>query len=226
MVRVPSSDSRSFMSCTHTRPSPVESVTGNAKSLGLSDARTLARRIAFSVAEGGGPLRSARLNGARALLGNSRTFVNEHSRLKNKSWKQARDLVQRNAIPRLGNLPANAVTREDVKKMFASIKSPTTANRTPTTVSAIFTFAIKETPSRLIPARHSTRTHIRARPRPIGEQLREVWPILRDQYPALALVLVTGQRIWRGLSPAPRARRRWLVEFAWRTGSFDKFAGN
>jgi len=72
-------------------------------------------------------------------------YVNEWAKRRNKSWKRTDDLVRKHLCTKWGNLPADAITRADVKMLMAGLlATPTQANRVKAAASAIFTWAIKE----------------------------------------------------------------------------------
>jgi hypothetical protein len=70
-------------------------------------------------------------------------YVEEYAK-KNKSWRQAKNLIDRNLIPRWGKLKAAAITRADVKSAIGKIEAPIVANQTPAAASAVFNWAIRE----------------------------------------------------------------------------------
>ena len=72
------------------------------------------------------------------------SYVEQHAKKHNKSWKQADALVRRYALPRWGKLQASTITRGDVKALMARIEAPMLANQTLAAVSAIFTWAVSE----------------------------------------------------------------------------------
>src|SRR6266446_4804931 len=96
---------------------------GNAASIGLADARKLAGRIMFQVAEGKDP-HAERIagRGKGTFEELAARYFNEHAKKKNRSWKQSDTLVRRYLLPRWAKL--TSVTRHDVECMFASIEAP------------------------------------------------------------------------------------------------------
>jgi hypothetical protein len=116
-----------------------------ASSIELKSARKLAGRILFQVAEGKDP------QAERKAERNSGTFeelatryVEEYSKIENKSWRQADALVRRHLFPKWAKMSAANITRGDVKAVKAGIESPTVANQTLAAASAIFSWAIVE----------------------------------------------------------------------------------
>jgi hypothetical protein len=118
---------------------------GNVDVISLADARKLAARVLLEAATGKDPAAEKRASRSAATFAElAARDVNEHAKLKNKSWKQADALVARNLVPRWGKLPASTITTADVKAMMTRCASLTVANQTLTAASAIFTWAIKE----------------------------------------------------------------------------------
>ena len=57
-------------------------------------------------------------------------YREEWSKRRNKSWKQADDLVGRHLLPRWGHVRAKEITRADVRAAIGAIKAPIVANQT------------------------------------------------------------------------------------------------
>ena len=80
---------------------------GSADAIGLADARRLAGRVMFQVAEGKDPAadrKAARSKGTFEEL--AARYVERYARRKNKSWKQADALVHSKLLPRWAKLQA------------------------------------------------------------------------------------------------------------------------
>jgi integrase len=78
---------------------------GDARLIGLADARRLAARIMLDVAEGKDPAterKAERLAGTFADL--AEQYVELHAKRHNKSWRQAGVLVRKHLLPRWGKL--------------------------------------------------------------------------------------------------------------------------
>jgi len=118
----------------------------------------------------------------------------------NKSWRQARALVERFLIPPWGKLLAAEIRRGDVKHMMASIEAPIVANQTLAATSAIFTWAIREEFGGLTenPCKLVQRNETRSRERVLSEsELPPFWAEFEKAGvagAALKLILLTGQR--------------------------------
>ena len=112
--------------------------------IGIADARKLASRIMFQVAEGTDPQAIKRAARSAGTFDDIADRYLEFAKRKNKSWRQADSLVQKHLRPKWGKLPAANISRSDVKAMMARIKAPIVANQTLAAASAIYSFAIKE----------------------------------------------------------------------------------
>ena len=89
---------------------------GNADAIGLADARKLAHRIMFAVAEGKDPAAEKKAERSKGTFEELATrYIEEHAKRRNRSWKQADALVRRHLIPRWGKLQAADISRSDVK---------------------------------------------------------------------------------------------------------------
>ena len=175
---------------------------GNADSIGLADARKLASRVLFQVAEGKDPAaerKAERNRGTFAEL--AQRYVEEHAKRNNKSWKQADALVRKYLIPRWSKLPASDIARSDVRAMMASIAAPITANQTLASASAIFGWAIKQEIGGITinPCHGVSRNATSSRERVLlDSEIPKFWAAFDDagllQGTALKLILLTGQR--------------------------------
>lgn len=117
----------------------------NVRDIGLAEARKLASAAMYQVAQGKDPAaerKADRSNGTFQDL--AAQYVDRYAKRNNKSWKQAEALVQSFLLPKWGKLQASAITRSDVRTLFAKMHSPTTANQTLAAASAIFSWAIRE----------------------------------------------------------------------------------
>src|ERR1019366_3036735 len=109
------------------------------------DARKLAHRIMFAVAEGKDPAAKKKAERSKGTFEELATrYVEEHAKRRNRSWKQADALVHKHLLPRWGKLKATDVARSDVKAMMTRIAAPIVANQVLAAASAIFSWAIRE----------------------------------------------------------------------------------
>ena len=93
---------------------------GAADAIALSDARKLAARVMFAVAEGKDPAAERKADRSRGTFEElAARYVAEYAKKNNKSWKQAETLVRRYLVPRWGKLQAADISRADVKSAMA-----------------------------------------------------------------------------------------------------------
>ncbi|MGE3160105.1 MAG: tyrosine-type recombinase/integrase [Xanthobacteraceae bacterium] len=191
---------------------------GNAGSIGLSDARRLAGRIMFQVAEGKDP---AAERAALRIAGSFEELADryrEHAMKRNRSWKQADKLVRRYLLPRWGKLRAADISRSDVKALFAQIEAPILANQVLAAASAIFAWAIREEVGGIIvnPCTLVERNDTRSRERVLADSdVPLFWQAFDDagliRGTALKLILLTGQRP----GEVAHMRREHIVDGWW-----------
>ena len=93
---------------------------GNARAITLADARKLASKILYQVAEGADPHADRRaLRGRGSFEQVAGRYVEEYAKKKNKSWRQADALVRRYLLPRWARLDIGNIKRADVKAAMA-----------------------------------------------------------------------------------------------------------
>jgi integrase len=166
---------------------------GDARSIGLADARRLAARVVLDVIEGRDPVaerKAERNSGSFADLASQ--YVELWARKHNKSWKGTEKLVARYLLPRWGKIKASAITRAAVRDMMLRIEAPITANQVLASASAIFTWAVKQEIVAINPCHGVDRNPTNDRERVLADgEVATLWPRLD---PALKLILLTGQR--------------------------------
>ena len=81
---------------------------GNAKAIGLSDARTLAAEAMLAVAKGSDPAAEKKAERGAGTFAELAARYVEHAKKKNKSWAQGARLVERYATPRWGKCSTSA----------------------------------------------------------------------------------------------------------------------
>jgi integrase len=187
-------------------------------SIGLSDARTLARRVLFQVAEGKDPQserQAQREVGTFAKL--HQRYVTEHAQKRNKSWKQADALVRKHLLPIWGRMAARDIKRTDVKAMMGKIKAPMVANQVLAAASAVFTWGVKMEVLTFNPCHNVDRNKTKSRERVLSDsELPRFWAACDNvdfiAGRALRLILLTGQR------PGEVSHMRWEhIEDGWWT---------
>ncbi len=182
----------------HGRPRWVH--LGDVAAIGLSDARLLASRIMFQVAEGKDPLAERKAERGKGTFEELATqYVERYAKRRNKSWKQADALVRRRLIPKWGKLPAADISRTDVKNLISKIEAPITANQTLAAASAIFTWAIKEEIIKVNPCHLVERNETKSRERILSDgEIPQFWTAFDDaglmRSMALKMILLSGQR--------------------------------
>jgi integrase len=173
---------------------------GNAAAIDLSDARKLAHRIMFAVAEGKDPAAEKKAEHSKGTFEELATrYVEEHAKRRNRSWKQADALVRRHLLPRWGKLQAASITRSDVKTSIAKISAPIVANQTLAAASALFNWAIREGIVTVNPCALVERNETKTRERVLSDsEIPTFWKAFDDAglvtSTALKLILLTGQR--------------------------------
>lgn len=127
--------------------------------------------------------------------------MEEHAKRRNRSWRKARRLVERFAQP-LWDHPAKTVSRSDVKAVISKIKAPFTANATLASLSAVFSFGVREGVVEANPCQGISKNPVRSRERvATDDELRRLWSVLSStvnqwtvEFAVLKLALLTGQR--------------------------------
>jgi len=174
---------------------------GAADAIALADARKLAAELMLRVLKGEDPQTEKRAKrGAGTFAELAERYLEQHAKKRNKSWKQADALIRRNVLPRWGKLPADAVTRADVKALMRSMEeAPITANQTLAAVSAIYSWTMREEILLNNPCKLVKGNPTRDRERILSaSEIPAVWSAFDDAGPivgaALKLILLLGQR--------------------------------
>ncbi len=175
---------------------------GHADAIALSDARKLAGRVMFQVAEGKDPQadrKAERSTGTFAEL--DTRYVEEYAKKHNKSWLRTDNLVKKHLIPRWGKLPAADITRSDVKSLVSAIAAPVVANQVLASASAIFAWAIRQEVGgiKINPCLGVDRNATSDRERILSDsELVKFWNAFDQatllKSTALKIILLTGQR--------------------------------
>jgi integrase len=174
---------------------------GAADAVSLADARKLAAELMLRVIKGEDPAadkRAARGTGTFADLASR--YLEQHAKKRNKSWKQGDATIRRYVLPHWGKLPAESITRADVKAMMRRLENiPSAANQTLAAVSAVFTWAMREEILPNNPCKLVQGNPTRSRERILSAtEIPAVWPAFDDAGPivgtALKLILLLGQR--------------------------------
>jgi integrase len=173
----------------------------DAAAVGLADARLLASRVMFQVAEGKDPQAERRAARGADTFEDLATRYRKYSETKNKSWKQADALVRRHLLPRWSKLKAADISRSDVKTTMARITAPIVANQVLAAASAIFSWAIREEfgSIKFNPCHGVERNATKSRERVLSDsEIPKFWSAFEDanfvRGMALKMILFTGQR--------------------------------
>jgi integrase len=172
---------------------------GAADAIGLSDTRRLAAKVMLAVAEGKDPAAERRAQRGEGTFEQLADRYLEHAKRKNRSWPQARTLVERFLLPRWGKLPAADIRRTDVQALLAAITAPVVGNQTLAAASAIFTWAIREDIVKDNPCRLVERNATRSRERVLSAaEIPLFWSAFDSAGlvagTALKTILLLGQR--------------------------------
>jgi integrase len=171
---------------------------GKIGKIGLKDARRLALKAMLAVAEGKDPAAEKKAERGAGTFAELAARYVEHAKTVNKSWAQGARLVARYATPRWAKLQASSLARADVKGMLAHIEAPVLQNQVLASVSAVFSWAVREeilpvNPCKLVP-RNATRSRERVLS---ASELPRFWTAFGQAGPegaALKTILLTGQR--------------------------------
>lgn len=174
---------------------------GDADALALSDARKKVRALRVLVDGGTDPQADKaahRSSGSFADL--ARRYVEDYAQRKNKSWEQAHTLVHRYAMQRLGMVAASTIRRDDIEGVLAKIDKPILRNQVLSSLSAIFSWALKKQIGGVSvhPCKGIDRSEAQSRERVLSDsELPKFWAAF-DQAGAagiaLKLILLLGQR--------------------------------
>ena len=192
---------------------------GDARSIGIKDARVMAAETMLSVdKDDKDPAAERRAERGKGTFEELAARYLEHAKKKNKSWKQAEFLVRRYLLPKWGKLQVGAIGRADVKRVHEKIKAPALANQVLAAASAIFSWAAEEeiiaanaNPCRLV-KRNPTQTRER---RLSDTEITKFWKAFDDaglvRSTALKTILLTGQRP----GEVSHMRREHIVDGWW-----------
>jgi integrase len=173
---------------------------GDANAIGLANARTFAAEAMLAVARGKDPAAEKRAErGAGTLADLAERYVELFAKKKNRSWEQADDLIRRNVLPRWGKLQAASITRADVRTLMSRIEAPILANQVLASLSAVYSWAVKQEILASNPCRGVDRNKTRSRERILADsEVPKVWAAFDGAglvaSTALKMVLLTGQR--------------------------------
>jgi integrase len=175
---------------------------GNARAIGLAEARKLASEVMYRVAKGEDPAADKRAERTAGTFEELATkYVDQYAKKKNKSWKQADALVKKYLLPNWRALRPADIARSDVKGLLRTMTAPVLANQVLASASAIFSWAIKEEVGGVTqnPCRLIDRNETKSRERILSDsEVATFWTAFDTaglyRSTALKLILLTGQR--------------------------------
>jgi integrase len=173
---------------------------GDARAVGLADARKLAQEVMYTAAQGKDPAAERQAErGAGTFADLADRYLNEHAKKHNKSWRQGRALVERYLLPRWAKLEAKSISRADVKALLGGFVAPVLANQVLAAASAVFSWGVKEEVVALNPCRGVDRNATKSRERILADsEVPLFWKAFDDTgliaSAALKTILLTGQR--------------------------------
>lgn len=173
---------------------------GDAKAIGLADARMKAAELMLAVVRDGKDPAAEKRTGRQfttfATLASR--YLEEYAKRKNKSWRQAEQLVSRYVLPEWGERDAGAITRADVRAVLGKINGPVLANQVLASTSAIFTWATRQEILTNNPVRGVERNATASRERVLSDtEVPLFWQAFSSaglSGKALQVLLLTGQR--------------------------------
>jgi integrase len=178
-----------------------------ADEIDLDDARKKTRKLMALIADGVDP-QSEKMagRGVGTFEQIATRYLKEYAQVRNKSWKQADDLVKRFAIPQWGTMSIKAIGKIEVRNLIGQIKSASVANQTLAAVSAVFSWAVKQDIIKENPCKGIQQHKMKSRARvpteiEIAQIAGEIWGAdiwghHHEWIPgsALLVLLLTGQR--------------------------------
>jgi integrase len=175
------------------------------RSIGLADARKMARRLLAGVVMGTDPqVEKVAARKAGSLEELAAMYVDQHAKRRNRSWREADSLIRQYVLPDLGRRKVRDIARGDMRLIINRLTddgAPTLANRVLAHASAIFSWAIKNEIADVAanPCHGVERNKTDARERVLSDA--EVPPFWRAfdeaglvRASALRMILLTGQR--------------------------------
>jgi integrase len=200
-LQVQPSGYRAFKLIYRHRKRPRWFTIGAADAIALADARRMAAELMLEVLRGKDPAAEKRAeHNASTFAELAQKYIDQHAKKRNRSWKATDALIRRHVLSRWGTLPADGITRADVKALMRSLEeAPITANQTLASVSAIYSWAVKEEILSANPCKLVARNPTRSRERILsGSEIPSVWAAFDEAEPmvgtVLKLILLLGQR--------------------------------
>jgi integrase len=203
-LRVTSTGHRSWV-CFYRHKGELRRYTiGRFPQVKLAEAKEKAREIQAAARNGEDPAaQRQRERKAETIREIAERYLEEHAKVKKRSWKADRNILQKDLIPRFGTRKAADITRREIRQMLAEIAdrgAPIQANRTLEITRKLFNWAIGEelvedNPCDHIgkPSKENERTRVLN-----TDEIRTLWSALDARPPLFAaayrLKLATAQR--------------------------------
>jgi integrase len=173
----------------------------NANAINVKAARKLAGEIMVEVANNKDPAADRKASRHAGTFEGLAARYAKHAATKNKSWESTDALIKSYVLPKWGKLQVADITRSDAKALKAGISAKITANQVLASVSAIFSWAIREEISgiKLNPCHGVERNPTKSRERILSNsEVPKFWKAFDDaglmRSMALKTILLTGQR--------------------------------
>jgi integrase len=172
---------------------------GDATAIDLATARLMAGEAMVAVAKGKDPAAERKAERGAGTFADLADKYLEFAKQRNRSWPQARALIERFALPRWGKLQVGAITRADIKALMRRIEAPIVANQTLAALSAMFSWGVKEEVAAHNPCTGVERNPTRSRERILSAgEIPQFWKAFDEADlitgTALKTLLLTGQR--------------------------------
>jgi integrase len=177
---------------------------GAYPTLGLADARALAKQILRSAATGGDPAREKQEERrADTFADLAALYIEKHAKPMKRTWREDQRKIEKNLLPRWRNLKPSDITRRDVIRLLDAVVdrgAPVEANRIRAVVSKIFNFGIRRgiveaNPAFMVenPGVETPRDRVLS-----DEEIRKIWAAAANERPpvfdVLRIGLLTAQR--------------------------------
>lgn len=186
---------------------PVKETLAPLSAIALAEAREMARERLALVARGLDP-RAAAMEARQAeaearkntLAAVADDFVRLYCQRHNRSWREQQRILQRHVLPRLGDLPIDAVRRRDVARMVDDLgHMPQAARVALAAVRKLFNWAIERGIVEANPCTVIKAARVQRRDRVLSDDdLRRVWQAAEQAGypfgPFVQVLLLTGCR--------------------------------
>jgi len=177
---------------------------GAYPTIGLSEARRLARHLLLEAATGHDPARRKQdERHADSFEDFTKVYVEKHAKPLKRTWREDQRMITAELLPRWRNLKPADISRRDVIRLLDAIVdrgSPVQANRVRALISKIYNFGIRRGLVEANPAYMVENPGVeRPRDRVLSEdEIRVLWKAAEDEgrliFDTLRLGLLTAQR--------------------------------